>query len=31
MGVVEGVDGQLRPDEAMTRAGVCKMLALMPQ
>lgn len=31
LGAVEGTDGQLRPDEAMTRAAVCKMLASLPQ
>lgn len=31
LGAVEGTDGQLRPDEVMTRAAVCKMLASLPQ
>ena len=31
LGVINGVDGRLEPNGAMTRGAVCKVLATMPQ
>ena len=30
LGVINGVDGRLEPNGAMTRGAVCKVLATMP-